>query len=172
MKVDFDQSVHPASRAQWRAWLKKNHKRADLVWLIFDKKEKRQLSYADAVEEALCFGWIDGIVKPLGAEQYAQRFTPRRNTKNWSAINRKRFEQMEADGLMTEAGRAVGPHLAPPVRQRWREGDPWPPVLKGDLKKKLLALPRSHREAHVRWIIEAKQEETRKRRLEQLAAKL
>ena len=78
MKVDLDRAFHPASRKEWRSWLKANHRKADVVWLIYDKKPNRNLTYAEAVEEALCFGWIDGIVKPLDAKQYAQRFTPRR----------------------------------------------------------------------------------------------
>lgn len=164
-------SVHPTSRAKWRAWLKKNHRRFAEIWLIYDKKADghRPLAYADAVEEELCFGWIDGVVKPIDERQYAQRFTPRRKGSNWSAVNRVRFENMVGVGLMTQAGETVGPHDAAPLPTRWSERDPIPDFiarrLKGGARKNFQSLSRSYREQYVRWIIEAKQEETRTRRL-------
>src|SRR4029079_4621868 len=103
--------------------------------------------FAGGVEEAFSFGWIDGIVKPIDDKQYAQRFTPRKNHRNWSAVNRKRFVAMEAAGLMTDAGRAVGPHEAPPVPKRWKDGEVLPEIvergLKGRARKNFDALPRS-----------------------------
>jgi uncharacterized protein YdeI (YjbR/CyaY-like superfamily) len=115
-------------------------------------------------------------VKPIDDNQYAQRFTPRRNHKNWSAVNRKRFEAMEAAGLMTDAGRAVGPHHAPPVPTRWKEGDTLPDIvdrgLKGTARKNFDALPRSFGEQYVRYIIEATKEQTRKDRLAKVVEKL
>lgn len=172
MKVDPDRSFHPASRKEWRAWLKANHRSADVVWLIFDKQPHRNVTYAEAVEEALCFGWIDGVVKPLDAKQYAQRFTPRRNTSNWSAVNRERFARMEAKRLMTKAGREVGPQHAKPLVARWRDGDPLPECMRSVPPRKLAALTRSQREQFVRWVSEAKQEETRRKRLRELLARL
>ena len=169
MKIDFDVAVHPASRAAWRRWLKANHNRAEIAWLIYDKNPNRNLTYAEAVEEALCFGWIDGIAKPIDERQYAQRFTPRKNTGNWSAVNRERFARLEEKRLMTKAGRDVGPRG--PVVERWRDGDPLPALLK-PLRKKLEALSRAQRENYVRYVIEAKQEETRKKRLKELRGRL
>lgn len=169
-------TFHAGTRAKWRAWLKANRKRKHEIWLVYDKGERRRLSYAEAVEEALCFGWIDGIVKPIDDDQYAQRFTPRKNTSNWSAVNRRRFEAMEEAGLMTDAGRDVGPQHATALAKRWREGDALPADidrgLKGVARKHFNALPRSYREQYVRYITEAKQPETRKRRLVTVAGKL
>lgn len=167
--MNIGETFHPASRAKWRAWLKANHRKRDEIWLVYDKGAQRNLTYAAAVEEALCYGWIDGIVKPIDANQYAQRFTPRKDAANWSAVNRTRFDDMEKAGLMTDAGRAVGPQLASPVPKRWKNGEPLPDVIergmKGKARANFEALPRSHRESYVRWIIEAKQETTRKARL-------
>lgn len=174
--MNITETVHPASRAKWRAWLKANHKKVDVIWLVYDKGAERNVPYAAAVEEALCFGWIDGIVKPINEKQYAQRFTPRKSLTRWSAVNRKRFAELEAAGLMTDAGRKVGPHHAPPVPTRWKDGDPLPPIidrgLKGKARKYFDALPRGFREQYVRYIIEAKQEETRKARLARAAERL
>lgn len=171
-------SVHPKSRAEWRRWLEKNHKRFDEIWLIYDKggRDARPLPYADAVEEALCFGWIDGLVKPINDTQYMQRFTPRKKGSNWSAVNRKRYEEMIEAGLMTDAGLAAGPHLAKPLPVRWKHTDPLPEIvdrgLRGVARKNFDAMPRGERERYVRWIIEAKQDVTRKRRLAQAIEKL
>ena len=170
--MNIGETVHPASRAKWRAWLKANHKKVAEIWLVYDKGASRNVTYAAAVEEALCFGWIDGIVKPINEKQYAQRFTPRKNESNWSAVNQKRFNEMVEAGLMTEAGRAV--FRAAPLPVRWKEGDPLPGFVKfkGAARKNFEALPRSAREQYVRWIIEAKQEATRKARLAKAAEKL
>jgi uncharacterized protein YdeI (YjbR/CyaY-like superfamily) len=166
--VKITETFHPASRAKWRAWLKRNQKKTE-IWLVYDKGANRNITYAAAVEEALCFGWIDGIAKPIDEKQYAQRFTPRRGL-NWSAINRKRFDEMCAQGLMTDAGRAVGPHLAKPLPKRWDHDQPLPPFIAH--LKGFDALPPAQRRNYVRWVLEAKQEATRKSRLAKLIALL
>jgi uncharacterized protein YdeI (YjbR/CyaY-like superfamily) len=174
--MKITETFHPASRAGWRAWLRKNHTTADVIWIVYDKGAARNVTYAEAVEEALCYGWIDGIVKPIDEKQYAQRFTPRKNKTNWSNLNRKRFEAMEAAGLMTEAGRAVGPRHAAADSPRWTDGEPLPPfidrALKGKARKNFEAMARGYRQQFVRFIIEAKQKETRKARLAKVVEKL
>ena len=98
--------VEPSNRARWRAWLKRNHSRSPGVWLVFNKKEsgKPSPSYNDAVEEALCFGWIDSIVKRLDDKQYIQLFTRRKPKSAWSKANKERVERLVASGAMTPAG--------------------------------------------------------------------
>jgi len=104
-KQDY-KSTHPKTRSAWRKWLEKNHSTSPGVWLIYYKKStgKAKLVYNDAVEEALCFGWIDSTMRPLDAERFMQRFTPRKPKSGWSGLNKKRIAKMIAEGLMTKAG--------------------------------------------------------------------
>jgi uncharacterized protein YdeI (YjbR/CyaY-like superfamily) len=100
--------IHPKTRRGWRAWLARNHAKSDGVWLVFFRQAtgRRRLSYNDAVEEALCFGWIDSVVQPISDERYMQLFTPRRRGSVWSKVNKTRVERVIAAGLMTPAGMA------------------------------------------------------------------
>lgn len=104
--------------ASWRAWLDAHHAEAKGVWLVFAKKHTQKLciSYGEALDEALCYGWIDGVIKRIDEETYLRKFTPRSNTINWSEKNRKRVAELIAEGRMTESGLAV---LGVPL-----EGDP------------------------------------------------
>jgi uncharacterized protein YdeI (YjbR/CyaY-like superfamily) len=99
-------SVQPRSRQAWRTWLEKNHASSSGIWLVYAKKHTGipSLSYNDAVEEALCFGWIDSLLHPIDDNLYKQIFTPRKEKSLWSALNRKRVERLAAGGLMTAAG--------------------------------------------------------------------
>src|SRR6476620_9854423 len=99
-------SFHPKTREAWRNWLQKNHEKSPGVWLIYYKKSsgKKNFDYNDAVEEALCFGWIDSTSRPIDDERYMQRFTPRKSKSGWSGLNKKRIEKMTTEGLMTKAG--------------------------------------------------------------------
>lgn len=99
-------SVQPRSRKAWRTWLEKNHASSSGIWLVYAKKHTGipSLSYNDAVEEALCFGWIDSLLHPIDDNLYKQIFTPRKEKSLWSALNRKRVERLAAGGLMTAAG--------------------------------------------------------------------
>jgi uncharacterized protein YdeI (YjbR/CyaY-like superfamily) len=98
--------LHITNRKEWRAWLSKNHSAKKEVWLIFYKKHtgKPSIAYGDAVEEALCFGWIDSIIKKIDEDKFARKFTPRKAKSKWSETNRKRVEKMLREGKMTEAG--------------------------------------------------------------------
>jgi uncharacterized protein YdeI (YjbR/CyaY-like superfamily) len=99
-------SIQPKSRKAWRAWLEKNHASSSGIWLVYAKKHTGipSLTYAEAVEEALCFGWIDSLVHPIDDSLYKQIFTPRKATSAWSALNKTRVARLIADGLMTPAG--------------------------------------------------------------------
>jgi uncharacterized protein YdeI (YjbR/CyaY-like superfamily) len=101
-------TLYVATREEWRAWLAEHHAGASEVWLVAYKKHTARPSvpYEDAVEEALCFGWIDSTRKSIDEERSAQRFTPRRPGSNWSASNRQRVRRLIAAGQMTPAGMA------------------------------------------------------------------
>src|SRR5438132_11938471 len=94
------------SQSDFRAWLEKNHATAKELWVGYYKKAsgKTGLGYREALDEALCFGWIDGIVKRVDAVSYMQRWTPRTQTSNWSQVNIKRFGELQKLGVMAEAG--------------------------------------------------------------------
>jgi uncharacterized protein YdeI (YjbR/CyaY-like superfamily) len=99
--------IHAESRAAWRAWLQENHGRESGAWLVTWKKRtgKPAIGYEEAVEEALCFGWIDGVLNPLDDERSMQWFAPRKPKSTWARSNKERVARLEAAGLMTEAGR-------------------------------------------------------------------
>jgi uncharacterized protein YdeI (YjbR/CyaY-like superfamily) len=91
---------------QWHEWLEKNHSEAQEVWLVFWKKHtgKTGIDYDESVAEAICYGWIDGLIKPLDEDRYARRFSPRKAKSPWSPINRERALEMIREGRMTDAG--------------------------------------------------------------------
>ena len=101
--------VRPKSRKAWRVWLEKHHASSKGVWLVYAKKHSGlpSLTYNDAVEEALCFGWIDNKINPIDETFYMQVFTPRKVKSAWSALNKARVERVVAAGLMTAAGLAA-----------------------------------------------------------------
>lgn len=97
---------YPKTRKEWRKWLEKNHGSVKGIWIIYYKKGsgKATVSYEDAVEEALSFGWIDSTVNTLDEERYQQLFTPRKPHSTWSSLNKKRVEKLIKNGSMTPAG--------------------------------------------------------------------
>src|ERR1700694_4647030 len=102
-------TVYAKDRREWRSWLAKNHAKCDEIWLVYYKKDsgKPRVAYQDAVEEALCFGWIDGKLNRLDQDRFAQRFTPRRPDSRWSAINIERARRLIEENRMTAAGMVV-----------------------------------------------------------------
>lgn len=101
--------VRPKSRRAWREWLAKHHATSTGVWLVYAKKDSGlpSLTYNDAVEEALCFGWIDSKIHPIDEAFYMQMFTPRKATSAWSKLNKDRVARLMSAGLMTPAGLAL-----------------------------------------------------------------
>src|SRR5882672_741564 len=99
------------SRRHWRAWLAKHHTSSPGVWLVFYKAHTgvKSIRYEDTVREALCFGWIDSLIKRLDDNRYALKVTPRKPTSKWSALNRERWKELKAAGLLTPAGFAAAP---------------------------------------------------------------
>lgn len=104
--LTINETLHPAATSQWRGWLEKFHDKKSEIWLIFYKKStgKQTISYQQAVDEALCFGWIDSIEKSVDPERFALRFTPRAKKSQWSSANVKRYHQLVKDNKMTGAG--------------------------------------------------------------------
>ena len=168
--------VQPKSRPGWRAWLEKNHMSSSGIWLVYAKKHTGipSLSYSDAVEEALCFGWIDSLLRPIDDVLYKQMFTPRKPKSAWSALNKKRVEKLVAAGLMTAAGMEMI-ELAKDTGQ-WDAHAPSetltvPPDLKKALnananaKKNWPTYTESQQKAFLRMVHGAKQAETRAKRV-------
>ncbi len=101
--------IFAKDRKEWRSWLQKNYKSEEGVWLIYHKKHtgKQSVPYVDAVEEAICFGWIDGRIKKIDYDKYMQRYSPRTSKSLWSEINVERAKKMIEQGSMTEYGLKV-----------------------------------------------------------------
>jgi uncharacterized protein YdeI (YjbR/CyaY-like superfamily) len=104
--IDKTNTFYAKDRKAWRKWLEKNHLTSQGIWLIYYKKDsgKSRVAYADAVEEALCFGWIDTTLNPIDESSYMQLFTPRKPKSGWSKLNKERVEKLTAQGLMTPGG--------------------------------------------------------------------
>ncbi len=109
--MEIGETLYVITRDEFRKWLSENHQTKKEIWVIQYKKATRKPSihYVEAVEEAICFGWIDGLEKGLDAERYALRFSPRRPKSNWTNTNKDRARKMIAAGRMTKAGRATLP---------------------------------------------------------------
>jgi uncharacterized protein YdeI (YjbR/CyaY-like superfamily) len=109
--MEIGETLYVTNRDDFRKWLIPNHKTKKEIWLIQYKKAAKKLSmnYVEAVEEAICFGWIDGFEKSIDSERYAMRFSPRRPKSNWTETNKERARKMISEGRMTEAGLAALP---------------------------------------------------------------
>ncbi len=178
-------TLHVTKREDWRRWLQANGRREKEVWLVFYKRHtgRKRLEYDDAVEEAICFGWIDGLLRRLDDERYAQKFTPRRPGGNWSDLNIARAKKMIAAGLMTPAGSSfITPALLDrrprPSPARAAAARPFPATIARALAADAKAgaffagLAPSYRNLYVAWVESAKKEETRQRRLAEMLALL
>jgi uncharacterized protein YdeI (YjbR/CyaY-like superfamily) len=159
------------TRGAWRKWLAKHHASSPGIWLICHKKHTgvESMPYEDLVREALCFGWVDSLVKRLDEGRYAIKVTPRRPTSKWSEPNRKRWKELQAAGLLAAPGLAAGPTAntyapKPKVPEL-------PAYIATAFKTKpkawkfFQALPARSRRDFVVWIHTAKRPETRERRI-------
>lgn len=165
-------------RREWRAWLAAHHESSHGIWLVFHKHHtgRQSMPLEDAAREALCFGWIDSLIKRLDDDRYAVKVTPRRPTSKWSAINRNRWSELKAAGVLTPAGVAAAPteHTYAP-----RPAIPELPAyiataIKADAKawKFFWELTPTRRRQFVVWIHTAKRPETRERRIRESLALL
>lgn len=168
--------VYVPDRSSWRRWLAKHHAKSPGIWLVFDRATHRpdRLPYADAVEEALCYGWIDSTVRPLSATQYVQLFTPRKPKGTWSKLNKERVERLIADGRMCRPG--LDAIERSKANGGWESLDhveslSMPPDLADALKSaknaraNFDAFAPSARKGYLHWISQAKRPETRARRI-------
>jgi uncharacterized protein YdeI (YjbR/CyaY-like superfamily) len=161
------------TRAAWHAWLKKNHRSATEIWLVFHKKRAGtpSLDYEDSVEEALCFGWVDSLVRRLDDDRYARKFTPRRPGSAWSPTNRRRYASLRKRGLLEDAGRANSPGANAAMARPRRLWATLPKYIEQALKANGAAwrhfeqLAPSYRRQYIGWIDSAKRDETKQRRL-------
>jgi uncharacterized protein YdeI (YjbR/CyaY-like superfamily) len=168
-------------RKAWRKWLEKNHATEKYVWLVIYRKNasKKSVTYVEAVEEALCFGWIDSTANKRDHESHFQYFARRKPKSNWSRSNRERYERLNAEGMMAEAGlkmvelaKASGTWMA----MEDVENNVVPDDLMKALKKNKLALKHytafkpSMQRIILAWIQGAKKPETRQKRIDETVA--
>ncbi|MFA7157331.1 MAG: YdeI/OmpD-associated family protein, partial [Bacilli bacterium] len=111
--MDFGKTLYVENREKWHSWLSKNHKTESEIWLIYYYKKtgKPRISYDDAVMEALCFGWIDSILKKIDTERFAQRFSPRKPKSELSQMNKERICELIKEKKMTEWGMKAIAHV-------------------------------------------------------------
>ncbi len=178
MKQEIN-TFFPTDRQQWRDWLAEYHDKQPSVWLLYAKKKSGLpgIAYDEAVEEALCFGWIDSTAKPVDADTFMQFFCPRKAKSGWSKVNKERLVRLTDAGLMMPAGIASV--------KRAKENGSWllldeaeaqiiPPDLAAELAKRPVAsdfftsLCRSDKRAILIWISAAKRSETRQKRIAEL----
>ena len=181
MSADY-KSFHPKTRRSWRRWLQINHSTSPGVWMIYYKKQsgQRKLEYSEAVEEALCFGWIDSAPRKLDENRAMLKFTPRKPKCAWSYLNKTRIKKLCSLGLMTEAGLAK-------IRQAKKDGS-WDKLTNSDLHVKKNSIPTElhtaliknknalenfkkfppgYRKRFLFWIDSARQEKTKEARIQQ-----
>jgi uncharacterized protein YdeI (YjbR/CyaY-like superfamily) len=169
------------TQAAFRAWLTKHHAKKTEFWVGFYKMSsgKGGITYEQALDEALCFGWIDGVVKSVDAESYMHRFTPRKATSHWSFANVKRFAELDVAGLVAPAGRAAHGRRTPERTGKAAYEQPEAEFTAGQLKqikanRKAWAFysnqPPGYQRVVKHWVTRAKQEATRERRLALLIA--
>jgi uncharacterized protein YdeI (YjbR/CyaY-like superfamily) len=177
VKVQATSPLDFRSAAEWRRWLERNHAQSRGEWVYMYKKSARSgLRYQDALDEALCFGWIDGQIKAVDEDRFRQRWTPRRRGSVWSQVNKDKVKRLTAEGRMTEPGLAA-------VKEARRAGT-WQAAytnrredrIPADLARALRAEPeawrnfssfaRTYRSMYVGWVKDAKRPETRARRIE------
>jgi uncharacterized protein YdeI (YjbR/CyaY-like superfamily) len=172
--------IYVSNRADWRSWLAENHDKENAgIWLVFFKGPtgKPSVGYEEAVEEALCFGWIDSLVKSIDKEKYCIKFAPRKSNSKWSESNKRRVEKVIKEGRMTEFGLAK-------VDVAKRSGNwekmPHPPITTDLPSEMWEALARdrkaweffeklapTYRKQFIGWVVSAKREETKAKRLQE-----
>lgn len=167
---------HFRTPAAFRAWLEKHHATHADLWVGFYKRHsaKQGITYQEALDEALCFGWIDGIVKSVDADSYMHRFTPRKATSHWSNVNVRRFAELDADGQVASAGRAAFERRT--AERTGKASFELPPAEFTAAQERALKAnktastfydkqPPSYKKVVKHWVTRAKQEATKERRL-------
>jgi len=171
--------IYLKTRKEWRNWLTRHHHKSKGIWLVFYKKHtgKPSLEYNDVVEESLCFGWIDSIIKKIDDEKYVRKITPRKPGSRWSELNRNRIKKLQKQGLMTEAGILA----VTEAKKSGCWGQSSLPKISFDIPKELEnvlnknnkaktffnQLAPSYQKQFIGWISEAKRQETKLRRIKE-----
>lgn len=173
------QTFYPKSRLDWREWLQVNHDKKQSVWLIYYKKKSNipTVTYSEAVDEALCFGWIDSKSKPIDEHKFMQFFSRRKEKSIWSKINKDKIERLRNEGLMTKAGFEIV--------EKAKQNGSWTIldeaealIIPIDLEKEFetrpnakqyfLSLSRSDKRNILQWLTLAKRQETRQKRITEI----
>jgi uncharacterized protein YdeI (YjbR/CyaY-like superfamily) len=176
--------IYVKNRDEWRDWLCRHHTSEKEIWLIFYKKKTSQptVPYEAAVEEALCFGWIDSIIRKIDSEKYARKFTPRKDNSRWSGLNRKRANKMIKEKKMTDFGlskikaaRKAGlwdknpkPQIPSEIPSEFAKALAHNKKAKENFDK----LAFSYRRHYIGWIARAKRAETKAKRIKESIALL
>lgn len=173
------ETFYPKSRQEWREWLQDNHDEKQSVWLIYYKKKSNipTVTYSEAVDEALCFGWIDSKSKPLDEHKFMQFFSRRKENSVWSKVNKEKIERLTREGLMTKAGFEI--------IEKAKQNGSWTIldeaealIIPADLehefevrpnaKQYFLSLSRSDKRNILQWLTLAKRQETRQKRITEI----
>lgn len=173
--MKLSNTVRIATRRGWRAWLQKHHQRETEVWLVSHKRSTGRAAVAtdDAIEEALCFGWIDSTVTRIDGEMFARKFSRRRAGSEWSELNKRRVRKLMAEGKMTPAGLAAFEVPSRPIgRLAPRDAPLEPPqdlaraiARHKQARENYARFPPSAKRLYHAWIMNAKRPETRARRV-------
>ncbi len=169
-------ALEVSDREPWRAWLATHHASEAEVWLVYYKgaQAKDGIGYGESVEEALCFGWIDGLVRRIDDDRYMRRFTPRKPKSKWSASNKVRVERLLEEGRMATPGKKIIDAARtdgswdeiPDAERRWEMPNEFQRALDQDhdARSAFESASPSHRKQFVMWVASAKRSETRDRR--------
>jgi uncharacterized protein YdeI (YjbR/CyaY-like superfamily) len=176
MEIKETETFCPSNQQDWRLWLQKNHRIKQSVWLLYYKKNsnKPSINWSQAVDEALCFGWIDSTAKALDQEKYIQFFCRRKPKSNWSKINKAKVEHLIAAKLMTPAGyesievaKQNGSWTILDDVEELKIPEDLEAAFKAkpDSKEYFMSLSKSVRKSVLQWVILAKKQETRQKRI-------
>ena len=179
MNKEIIETFYPKSRQEWREWLQENHDKKQSIWLIIYKKKSNipTIIYSEAVDDALCFGWIDSKAKPLNNEKYMQFFSRRKSNSVWSKVNKEKVQRLIDEKLMNHAGYNV--------IEIAKQNGSWtildeaealiiPKDLEDEFKKRpnaktyFLGLSRSDKRNILQWLVLAKRQETRQKRITEI----
>ena len=179
-KQEIEQ-FYPETKQQWRKWLEKNHSRKDAVWLMYYKKNagKPTINWSEAVDEALCFGWIDSKAETIDTDRYRQYFCKRKPNSTWSKINKQKIKLLTSNGLMAQAG--IDVITIAKQNGSWTILDEVEElIIPAELEKAFetfenskdyfLSLSKSKKKGLLQWIALAKTDATRQKRIFELAA--
>lgn len=180
MAFSDSEQISPLNQQEWRDWLELNHEKIDSVWLVMHKKSSSSfsMSWSDAVDEALCFGWIDSTRRTLDEHRFVQYYSKRKARSNWSKVNKEKIEILSKSGLMRDAGQK-SIDLAK-KNGSWTildsvEAGIVPDDLKLALSEEVGAkiffegLSKSVQKIMLYWIVSAKRSETRTKRITEIA---